>query len=911
MRFTFSRSRTIALSFLILSALLVCFASVSPAGQVSDGSNTTAAGSQADPSPQTASAAAGSQADTSVAPPANAGSSDSAGASEFYLPAISGTSDEGTYYVYLNEQLLVTQHFAWEADGSYTSEYTLTMAGQSVKSSLEIEVDSSGVWTEMRMDTPLGPASTVRDGSVARITSRNEVSTVNLKPGTILFENFSPALMSLAVRSYDQEKAGKQTFPIFIIPSVVMDASLERMDTVERVVSGRDVKLTRYTYGLPGVNVTLYVDEKGKIAFGDVPAQHAAYVRQGYESMLKQETADSLLSRPEYEVVIDRTVQVPMRDGINLATDVYRPKVDGQFPVILVRTPYKKELNEIQANFFARRGYVYAVQDCRGRFSSQGVWEPFVNEARDGYDTIEWLSVQPWSTGTIGMIGGSYLGWVQWWAARERPPHLVTMIPNVSPPDPYFNIPYEHGVFFLTGAIWWADVLESRATADISGNTLREIGDKKYTVLLKHLPVIDVDKEVLGKANPYWRKWIAHPNNDSYWEPANFLDHLENLDIPVFHQSGWFDGDGIGTKLNYLRMRSHGHRYQKLVLGPWGHTDTATRRIRDRDFGETAIIDLQREYLRWLDHWLKGIENGIDKEPLVNLFVMGSDKWLTGDVYPLPETKITRFYLASGGHANTSNGDGTLVMEPAAAGAPVDQFVYDPGDPTPSPYYYVRPDESEERHNPAQSTPAGDRSRPENNDRPEKQTPGTSGGPSDLYEPEKANTYSVEAELARSKAYYGKVNEERSDILVYQTDLLDEPLTFVGPVSAVLYAASSAKDTDWFMRLSEVEPSGAVFPLVEGKIRARYRSSFSKPESLKPGQVYEYHLDLWHTGITIPAGSKLRVEVASASFPVFSRNLNTGGHNETETKYKAARQTVYHDARYPSHVVLPVIPEVK
>jgi len=795
------------------------------------------------------------------------------------LPSISGSADEGTYYFYVNEQPLITEHFVWQRDGSFSSDYTLAMAGQSVKSSLKIAVDSSGVWKKMEMETPQGPATIVREDSVARITTRSGVSTVSLKPGTILFENFSPALMSLAVRAYDQKKAGKQTFPIFIIPSVVMDASLERLDTVERVVSGRDVKLTRYTYGLPGVNVTIHVDEDGRVLYGDVPSQHAAYVRQGYESMLTAEVTDSLISRPTHEVTVDRNVLVPMRDGVSLATDVYRPKAAGRFPVILVRTPYKKEMNEIQANFFARRGYVYAVQDCRGRFSSQGVWEPFVNEAKDGYDAIEWLAVQPWSTGKIGMIGASYLGWVQWWAASERPPHLVTIIPSVSPPDPYFNIPYDYGVFFLTGAIWWADVLESHATADISGNTLREIGDKKYTVLLKHLPVIDLDKEVLGRENPYWRKWIEHPDNDSYWESASFNEKLKDVDIPVFHQSGWFDGDGIGTKLNYMRMLSYGHRYQKLVLGPWGHTDTATRMVRGRDFGEAAIIDLQREYLRWLDHWLKGTENGIDKEPMVRMFIMGADKWLTGDTYPLRQTRLTMFYLASGGHANTSKGDGKLTTEPPTGGAPADVFTYDPADPTPSPYYYVKPDESGE----------------------------TKRGSGGAERADSAAVYSVEDELERSEAYYGKVNEERSDILVYQTEPLQKPLTIAGPIFALLFASSSAKDTDWFMRASEVDSSGTVFPLVEGKIRARYHQSFSKPTLLDPGTVYGYKLDLWHTGIRIPVGSRLRVEVASASFPVFSRNLNTGGHNETETEFKSAQQTVYHNSDYPSQLMLPVI----
>jgi putative CocE/NonD family hydrolase len=185
--------------------------------------------------------------------------------------------------------------------------------------------------------------------------------------------------------------------------------------------------------------------------------------------------------------------------------------------------------------------------------------------------------------------------------------------------------------------------------------------------------------------------------------------------------------------------------------------------------------------------------------------------------------------------------------------------------------------------------------------------------PEDLVEKEDTSrtVYSVDEERKKQREYYFKVDEERSDILVYETPPLQDSLTFVGPVSAVLYASSSAKDTDWFMRLSEVDAKGDVFFLTEGKIRARYRGSFKKPELLKPDQVYEYHLDLWQTGITLPPGSKLRVEVASASFPVFSRNLNTGGHNETETKYVVAKQTVYHDARYPSYVLLPVIPRGK
>jgi putative CocE/NonD family hydrolase len=463
------------------------------------------------------------------------------------------------------------------------------------------------------------------------------------------------------------------------------------------------------------------------------------------------------------------------------------------------------------------------------------------------------------------MIGGSYLGWVQWWAARERPPHLTTIIPNVAPPDPFYNIPYDYGVFFLGAAIWWAEVLDREATADISGSKMADIAERKYVKLLRPLPVIDLDKAVLGKENPYWRKWIAHPVNDDYWEQANFLERLQDVRIPVFHQSGWFDGDGIGTKLNYLAMARHHHPNQKLVLGPWGHTDEAARRIGDRDFGPGAIIDLQRAYLRWFDFWLKGVENGVTKEPLISVFVMGSDRWLHGDTYPLPQTKFEKWYLTSGGKANTTKGDGKLSPAAPAADSPADRYTYDPADPTPRPDLY-------------------------------EETETTDG-----------KVKSTEEKKKAEEAHHAAVTEARGDILVYDSGPLEKPLTFVGPLSAVLYASTSARDTDWFVRLMEVDAKGKIFPLSEGKIRARYRQTTKKVELLELGKVYEYHLDLWHTGITIPKGNRLRVEVASASFPMFSRNLNTGGHNETETQFVKAEQTIYHSKEYPSHVLLPVV----
>jgi uncharacterized protein len=779
--------------------------------------------------------------------------------------SLAGFADEAKFFIYQNEERIVTIETHWNADGSVKSTHTIAMAGQSVTRNLEITPAGDGRWQHIAIDSAVGPVTLERDGSTATRTIKEKVDTLEMKAGTVLFENMTPALMSTVVRQYDAAQGGKQAASVFVVPSLVLEASLEREEPATRTIAGHETRFARYKFEIRGAEVHLWADESGKIFMADVPAQHAAYVREGYEA-LRNPAGTTAPASESQEITIENNVGVPMRDGLRLATDIYRPAGDGKFPVILIRTPYQKNMVELQGKYYARRGYVAAVQDCRGRFGSPGTWEPFMHEADDGYDAIEWLAAQPWSSGKVGMIGGSYLGWVQWWAASRNPPHLTTIVPNVAPPDPFYNIPYEYGSFFLLGSIWWADVLESEATGDLSGAAFSKIGEKKYGKLLSTLPVIDLDKTVLGKENVYWRKWIEHPTNDEFWAPANFLDRLAKTRIPVFHQSGWFDGDGIGSKLNYLKMRSFGHPQQKLILGPWGHTDTAARRIGDRDFGPTAIVDLQAAYLRWLDHWLKGTDNGIEKEPLVSLFVMGANCWLHGDVYPLPETRFEKWYLTSGGHANTSKGDGRLTTTAPAAKAPSDRYTYDPNDPTPLPDFF------------------------------------------ELTEEEEAQVRPAEEKHAEAEAHHEKVTQTRQDILVYVTEPLKEDLTIAGPVSAVLYASSSARDTDWFVRLMDVEPDGKIFPLVEGRLRARFRESMDKPQLLKPGEIYEFHLDLWQTGITFAAGHRVRIEVASASFPMFGRNLNTGGHNETETEFVTAEQTILHDAQYPSHVLLPVIP---
>jgi uncharacterized protein len=794
------------------------------------------------------------------------------------LAKVSGFTDSGTFHVYKDEEILVRINFTWKADGSFENKSVLELAGQKMTSETTIAADKDGNWTTVEGNARfIGKFKLEREGDKAKKTldKDKKSETFALKNGAVLYEDFAPALLSMTVRAYDQGKGGKQTIPTVIIPVALLEPTLERKDTVERSVGGKDLKLTRYNLTLAGVDLLVWANADSKIYLAEVPSQSAAFVREGYESLRKAAVEDPSVSPAKFNVKLEPNTRVAMRDGVKLGTDIYRPDAPGKHPGILIRTPYKKDMSELTGKYYARRGYVVAIQDCRGCFASEGTWEPFINEPKDGFDSVEWLAAQPWCDGKVGMIGGSYVGWVQWWAASQQPPHLVTIIPNVSPPDPFYNFPYDYGTFFLWGAIWWADIVESHATADLSGEKILEVADKKYHKLLMKLPVIDLDKSVLGKENPYWRKWIEHPTEDDYWKQASFYQNMDKIKIPVFHQSGWFDGDGIGSKLNYAKMAALGRPHQKLTLGPWGHTDVATRTHGKHDFGPQALRDLPRDYLRWFDFWLKGVENGVPTEPLVSIFVMNTNKWLHGPKYPLPETRFEKWYLSSGGKANTSLGDGKLTREMPAKDAPPDKFKYDPGDPTPT------PDMLEEEEKKVDKAKKAD-------------------------EPEQAKTDNEKKVPVKDRRE--EVTKSRADMLVYVSEPMQEEYTFAGPVSAVLYAASSAKDTDWFMRLMTIDDKGKTFVLVTGKIRARFRESMSNPSLLEPGKVYEYALDLWQTGISVPKGHRLRIEVSSAAFPLFSRNLNTGGHNEMDTNFITAEQTIYHSEQFPSHVILPVIP---
>ena len=363
-------------------------------------------------------------------------------------------------------------------------------------------------------------------------------------------------------------------------------------------------------------------------------------------------------------------VRVPMRDGVTLSADIYRPNTTEPVPVILVRTPYDNGVaGQVAAGKkWAARGYAYVVQDVRGRGESDGTFYPLVTEAKDGYDSIEWLARQPWSNGRVGMMGGSYLGWVQVYAAGLNPPGLKAIIPSVTPPDPDRNFPVQFGAYSPSTLSW---------LAAISGKTMQDISQHDLRGAYSALPLYDADQR-LGRTLTAWRDWLDHPTRDAYWEAQAYQKLLLGSTIPMFHVSGWYDDVLVGTTENFVNLA--GHPNQFLMIGPWGHHINEKRQIGAIDFGPHALVNIDSLYLRWFDRWLKQSRNNAERDPKVRIFRIGDNRWLDEAEWPLARTRYVRYYLAGGGKANSRFGDGRLDTLPPAT-QPADHYRADPMNP--------------------------------------------------------------------------------------------------------------------------------------------------------------------------------------------------------------------------------------
>jgi putative CocE/NonD family hydrolase len=553
-----------------------------------------------------------------------------------------------------------------------------------------------------------------------------------------------------------------------------------------------------------------------------------------------------------YRVREQLDVLTPMRDGVRLAMDLVRPDRDGAFPVVLVRTPYDKvgQRASAQVQDLARRGYLVALQDCRGRFNSDGNFDPYRQEPNDGFDTVEWVARQPWCDGSIGMIGGSYVGQTQWFAASHAPKGLKAIAPTVSPPGhPFLNEPFYGGAMLLAMIEW--TVAMGRRSSQVPGLA---------GILTRHQPYFDARplaamNRAGGTSSPFFDEWVKHPTYDEFWRSCGYEQYWSEINVPALNLTGWWDMNFIGSSRNFAGMRSHGatpdaREGQRLVMGPWPHWVNRQRELSGWDFGPDALVDQTGYTLRFFDRWLKGKrDNGLDADPRVHVFVLGADQWWEADQWPLPGTRPTPLYLHSDGKANSHQGDGKASFEKPGT-EPHDGFVSDPRDPVDAPWSL--------HEGPVDDRPVS----------------------------------------------------ARADVLCYTTDVLSEPVDVVGPVSAVLYAGSSATDCDWHVRLVDVHPDGTGRFLCHGVLRARFRSGYDRAVFSTPGEITRFEIDLTATGVRFSKGHRIRVEIASSWFPRFEVNPQTGTANwmTDPSPPIVARQIVKHDARYPSHVVLPVIP---
>jgi hypothetical protein len=557
------------------------------------------------------------------------------------------------------------------------------------------------------------------------------------------------------------------------------------------------------------------------------------------------------IPQPQHSVAVDRDIMVKMSDGVRLAADIYRPNSPGKYPVVITRTPYSKDNTHHRYAFagklFASQGFVFVVQDVRGKYKSDGEYYPYANEGVDGHETFEWAGAQEWSSGKVGAYGFSYFGSTQWLSAPYQSKYLQAMVPIVTSQNIYPRWIY-NGIFRFNDILFWH--------YGNSCKTDRKIGDIDSEKAIRGLPLIKADDAMGLDVLPY-NDWISHPTPDDYWERLRVDNKVDRILAPALLIGGWYDYYLELMFDDYNRMITQGGskeaRQSRIIIGPWTHESVS--KFDDVDFGKDADFTYQiRTILDWYRYRLKGEQKGAFESGPITIFVMGKNEWRTEKEWPLARMQFTKYYLHSGGKANTAQGDGILDLTPPTEES-ADHFTYDPANPVPS----------------IGGTSIYGNAKP---------------GPRDQREIEK-----------------------RTDVLVYSTPRLERDIEITGPVEAVLYASSTAKDTDFSAKLLDVYPDGKAINLRSGMVRARYRESLVEPAFLEPGIIYQFQFPVGATSNLFKKGHRVRIEISSSHFPEFGRNLNNGGDIGTSSEIVKADQTLYHDEIHPSYVLLPVIPE--
>jgi putative CocE/NonD family hydrolase len=566
-----------------------------------------------------------------------------------------------------------------------------------------------------------------------------------------------------------------------------------------------------------------------------------------YNHSLKQSFSRSVAVpvRPKYDVVVLLDLGCPADDGIRLSTDVYLPDTDGPFPCILIRTPYNNNdpVKKIPiCREFASNGYAVAIQDVRGRYDSDGEWEPFFNEARDGLAAQKWLAAQDFCDGSIALLGRSYEGYSVWVQTFDHHPAVKAIVPIVALPDPVVNVPWQNGSVMWNMIVW---------AMMVHGRTNQHVEQYDWEPLYGFRPLNRVDEQVGFESKP-WRDWMDHHLKDDYWKPACYMHRMDELDIPALHICGWYDDDGPSTYNNFpnARVLAKSKDEQYLLVGPWPHATNTKSVIEGVDFGPEEIIDLNGFIMDWLDKVMGGKPENWGDRKRCQLFEMGSNVWVEHDDWPPSDFIEKSFYLNSGGKANSLDGDGKLVPEPVNSENNHDEYTYDPDNPTP----YLMDAASLQI-----------------------------GGPFDA-----------------------RPVEVRDDVLCYTSEVFEKDLVICGRLWAELYVSSSAEDTEFCAKLCDVHPDGLSRQLNDGNIRLALRNTLEKQEPVRPGEIVQVKIDMWATGVRILKGHRLRLEVASAAVPKFAPHTNTLESPGSAIKTVIAQNRVYHGEGYRSKIIMTV-----
>ena len=538
-------------------------------------------------------------------------------------------------------------------------------------------------------------------------------------------------------------------------------------------------------------------------------------------------------------------VGIPMRDGIELAADVYLPvETDRPAPAIVTITPYDKGsglLVTAEAKAYQRQGYAFVAVDCRGRGKSEGSWRAMVHDADDGHDAVEWVAAQPWCTGKVGMTGLSYMGWTQWAAASRFPPHLTCMVSASAAGRWQREIPYTDGCFQLYFG-WWVFMVRRRITE------LYGLGQTDWNETLRLLP-LEAIGDFIDPSGRTWRDIMDHDTLDGFWRGLRVDDAYAGIDVPCLHVTGWYDlEDLLGAFAHYEGMMaaSPARARQHLIVGPWSHVNSRMphHAYAGVEFGPAAAIDMDAVHLRWFDHWLKGVGGGVESDPPVRLFETGTNVWREEAAWPLARGEAS-LYLRSG------DGSGSLSPDAPVREEPPRSYRYDPLDPAPTQINVER--------------------------------------------------YPIEDVPLDQTAV-----EARPDVLTWTSEPLTEELVVSGWPKLELFAASDGDDTEWHVKLTDVWPDGRSLKVCQGCLRASYRDSLEHPTPLEPGAVGRFNVELWPVHHAFLPGHRVRVSVTSSDFPWFARSLNRFGPLKDQADPRVATNTIHHDADHPSRIVLPV-----